>query len=350
MQEIEHLVHFRIVLFLFSLQFISFGQVYPDKKIDSLINAGIEFVLIQDYESAEKVFSQLKDDYPSFPMGNISLASLEITRAYDFRDEVDAKKIENLLNEALKSADNYSKKYNNSAWSNYFYGLIFGFNAYFNALQENWITAMSQGLKSVSYFNDCLKKDSLFYDAMIAIGTYKYWRSRKTEFINWLPFIANDKKEGISLILRAKDKKSYNLYFAYYSLIWIYIEEEDYRLALNLAEQGIKKYPMNRLLKWSLISCYEKLKDYSNANKYYFELLNDYNTLKVNQINRIEILHKIAQNLVRMRNKKEALKILETIPPKESLSDYEKKYLDKRYERINNLTNRLKKALLAEQD
>ncbi len=53
MQGIELLVRFSI-LFLLLIYSQSYGQIHPNKSIDSLLTIGIENILLQNYVEADK--------------------------------------------------------------------------------------------------------------------------------------------------------------------------------------------------------------------------------------------------------------------------------------------------------
>lgn len=111
-------------------------------------------------------------------------------------------------------------------WNHYFLALTEGYIAYYDALRESWLQAFSTGLSSVSGFEDCLEIDENFYESLIAIGSFKFWKSNKTEFINWLPFIDDEKELGIKYLQKAIKSSGYNSHLAIHSLIWIYIDQK----------------------------------------------------------------------------------------------------------------------------
>ncbi len=57
MPEIEHLVHFKILIILL-ISFNLYSQTYPVKKVDELLRKGIENIINQNYVKAESTFTQ----------------------------------------------------------------------------------------------------------------------------------------------------------------------------------------------------------------------------------------------------------------------------------------------------
>ena len=69
MPAIELMVRFNI-LFLFLFLSLS-AQRFPNPTVDSLLTNGINFILLEDYNSAEKNFQSLNQQFPDLPLGNI---------------------------------------------------------------------------------------------------------------------------------------------------------------------------------------------------------------------------------------------------------------------------------------
>ena len=201
--EIELLEHYKILfilIFTFLLSKESFSQKYPDPYVDSLITSGINSIINQDYTKAKNTFQELEEKRPQLPLGKIYLAAVDITKAFDYSEKFDSNLIYKNLLAAKDQSEQLLEKNNRNVWDQYFLALSEGFYSYFQALNKNWLSALSNGLSSVSDFEKCLDIDNNFYEAYTAIGTYKYWKSKKTEFLNWLPFMPNDEQTGINYL------------------------------------------------------------------------------------------------------------------------------------------------------
>jgi len=343
MQEIGHLVHFKYFLLAFIFfSWFSFAQKYPDEKIHTTLTQGIQEIIKHNYEAAHTKFEKLNSDYPNIPLGKIYLAAVEIARSYDYAEEFDDQLITNYLDEAEAQSEKLLVKDSQNAWNKYFLALVKGYNAYYKALNESWIPAFTKGMSSVSDFEDCLEINPEFYESYIAIGAYKYWSSSKTEFINWLPFISDEKDKGIDYLKKSIKYSSYNSYLAAYSLIWIYIDQENYSNAEKVAEDALKKNPESRLFKWSLARVYEEI-DKKRAINLYYEVLKSYpaDGLK-NHINEVVIKHIIAQLYYKLGQKENALQICNDIL---SIKDYSERVNDKLESRIERV-KKLKRKIL----
>lgn len=345
MQGIELLVRFK--LFLFFSIFISLNSFLAGEKvtafpgnnnsIDSLVNKGLFFLSNQEYSNAEKVFNELNLSYKTIPLGKLYLAAVEILKSNDYGTAVNKRKVESLLEEAETLAEALYKKNSNLLNTNYYQALVNGFFAYYKAIDKSYVAAFSYGFSAVEYFEKCLDFDKNFHDSFIALGTYKYWKSEKTDFLNWLPFVSDQKNEGIALLKRGVNSNSYSVLLGLNSLIWIYINEKNFSEAKVLAYQGLKKYPNSRLLMWGLARALDS-ENTNDANKIYDKLFESYSKDNaLTNYRKIIILHKKAQNYVKNGEKQKAIELLKQIESIHNLTDYEKENLEKRLERVKKL-------------
>lgn len=338
----ELLEHFRKIFFFFLLFSVTLAsQSFPDKKVDELLRKGIDKIITQQYDEAKKIFTELDLIRNDLPVGKIYLAATEIAKSYDYEIPYDHNLITNYLESAKSVAKKLSEQDKKNIWNKYLFALSEGYIAYYDAIRGSWLQAISTGLNSISLFEDILETDSSFHDAYIAIGTFKYWKSAKTEFLNWLPFIDDERDLGIKYLSFAVNNSSYNYHLAVNSLIWIYIDEERYGDAVELARKALNKYPESRIFRWGLARALENI-DTQKSIKEYFHILNTYpDSLKSNKINEITLKHIIAQQYYKIGNKSEAKKLCEEILRIRNLSEFEKEKLEKRLKRVRSLYNEL---------
>jgi hypothetical protein len=316
MPETEHLVHcnkasLKIFYLLLFFQLNIFCQVYPNHSIDSTLKAGIKSIIIQNYSDAENTFLKLDRNFPDLPLGKIYLAAVKIAMSYDLGEEYDDSTIVVLLNSAIDQSELLLDKNSSGLWNKYFLSLAVGYKAYFEALNENWFTSLSDGVTSLKNFEQILESDSNFYEAQIAIGTFKYWKSRKTEFLNWLPGYTDERDEGIKLLQKSIRSAAYNTYLAINSLIWIYIDQDNFVNAKELAESALKEYPGSRFFMWGLARAYENINPEKSV-EIYTKILNSLPYLP-NHYNEIILKHLIAQQYLKMGNNYMALKMCKEI-------------------------------------
>jgi tetratricopeptide (TPR) repeat protein len=328
-----------MVLLCYKLQ----AQTYPDAKVDSLLKSGIKNIVNQNYASAERIFTVLDKEYSHLPLGKIYLAANRIAEAYDYAQDFDENYILSNLETAKQQSENLIDSDNNNIWYRYFYSLAEGYISYYEALEGSWFSALSKGINSISGFENILKEDKNFYEAYIAIGTFEYWKSRKMEFMSWLPFTDDTKNFGIDLLTIAIDSSSYNAHLAVNSLIWIYIDQKKYDEAISLAAKALKEFPESRNFKWGLARAYEE-KNPVRAIELYLEILDSYpQSLKNNYKNEITLKHLIAQQYAKLGNKKQALKYCNEILSIKNIPEKTRDEISGRLDRVKSLKNELSK-------
>lgn len=344
MQEIEHLVLCKSIqigfLIVLSNIFI-YSQRYPNQEVNKLLNVGIEYILNQNYDLAKSKFNVLNKKYPELPFGKIYLAVVDITQAFDYGEEFNSESISKNLDDALALSEKLLEKKPNEIWNHYFVALSKGYKSYLRVLNGDWLSAISSGLSSVNYFEDCLEMDSSFYESYVAIGTYKFWKSRKLDFLEWLPFIDDESANGIRYLELALDKTSYNKNLAALSLIWIYIENKNFYGAIEIAERELKKNPINRTLQWALARAYEDINPGKSIQIYNGTISSYQKIPNQNHYNEITLKHIIAQQYSKMGEKREALRICDEILATQNLTEDVKEKLDDRLKRVQKLKKEL---------
>ncbi len=169
MQETERLAHCSVLslkLFFILINF-TFAQELPIQRVDTLLKSGIMNVVNQEYTEANKYFKLLASEYPGLPLGKIYLAASKIAEAYDYKKEYDSDYIESNLQEAIELAEDLLSTEENNLWFNYYYALAEGYLAYYAAIQDNWLPALSTGMNSIKAFGNCLNIEYNFYEAYI---------------------------------------------------------------------------------------------------------------------------------------------------------------------------------------
>ncbi|MDZ7623186.1 MAG: tetratricopeptide repeat protein [Ignavibacteriaceae bacterium] len=317
------------------------AQTYPDARVDSLLRTGIKHIVNQDYTTAKEVFNYLNKEYQHLPLGKIYLAANKIAEAYDYAQDFDETYILKNLESAKEQSEKLVDLDEDNIWSRYFYALAEGYISYYEAIEGSWFSALSTGINSISEFDKILIEDKNFYEAYIAIGTFEYWKSRKLEFMDWLPFASDTKNIGIDRLIVAIDSSSYNSHLAINSLIWIYIDQKKYDDAIKVAEKSLIDFPQSRTFKWGLARAYEE-ENSLRAIKLYLDILNSYpDSLKENYKNEITLKHLIAQQYAKLGDKEKAIQYCDEIL---SMKNIPKKTLDElsgRLERVKSLKKEL---------
>jgi tetratricopeptide (TPR) repeat protein len=157
------------------------------------------------------------------------------------------------------------------------------------------------------------------------------------DVLNFLPFSEDYSGEAIKLLQYAANADTYNKHLAMSSLMWIYIEENKSREAVKIAKNELKKYPESRFFKWGPARAYEDINK-EEAILTYQDILNSHMSRKnSNGYNEIILRHKIAMLLYSVGKKDAALEYCREILKTKLTSEYVKKRLEDRLQRVQEL-------------
>lgn len=318
---------------------LAFCQFESDKRIDTLIRLGIDQILRQNYQQADSIFVHINKVDLLHPMGYLLRAALIILKSIDYEEELDKNKVQEFLNISEEKVNALPNNANNDYMKTYYFGLIKGLSAYVNLYIGDWFNAFRDGLKSIGYFENTLEQNHKSAEAKIAIGIYKYWRSRKSEIFSWLPFIKDEKQLGIRLIENGIKENSYLQYLGFHSLAWIMLDRKHPKEALEICKKMLERYPECRFFLWILARTYEDINK-QKAIELYRELLSSIRSSKMNGYNEVVILHIIAQKEFELGNLKSASETLSEIRQINLTSDIARR-LEDRFQKIEELNSKI---------
>lgn len=262
----------------------------------TLITKGVDFTLRQEYDRADSVFRSAVEYFPNHPLGYLYRAAVMETKSMDYLDPLDFTTFDSLLALAKFEADKIVETSPSSPIGYYYRGSAIGYDAYARVDAGNWFGGVVKGLSAATDFKKSVELDSSFYDSYVGVGTYYYWKSRKTGILNWA--LGDRRAEGIRLLEIAVTKAEQNKYAALSALSAIYLDSGQFDLSIQCARQGLDRYPENRIFLWGLAAAQEQSGDYIDALQTYQHLLANILSVKIsNPYN--EILCRI--NLVKAK-------------------------------------------------
>lgn len=328
----------KALIILFLIKSFVLAQINISPELDNQLREGIKNLIIANYDKAQAIFTKIDNENPNLPLGKIYLAAVEITKSEDYGTNFNDKLIHNLLNKAISMSEKMIKENPNSLDGYYYQALANGYFGYYHSIEKNYFTAFKYGLNSLNKFEYCLSKNKNFYDAYIAIGSYKYWKSKK---MDWVPFVPDETQIGINMLRQSLKSNAYNKHLALYSLIWVYIEENNPKTAIKFAEQFLNEYPENRLVKLAYARAYQDV-NIDKSISIFNELLQFYQNLPEasNRYKEIVIMHKIAQLYHKKGNNQQAKLLCQKIL-NIKLDPVTKKRLEKRLDDVKDLLEEL---------
>lgn len=343
MPETELLVRFSILYFFVAYQI--FAQQFPNPKVDSLLNLGIENILNENYSVAKKTFKILDKDFSELPFGKIYLAAAHIAESVDYEKIPNENYVDSILTIAENQTELLLISDENNLWYNYFEATIYGYRAYFNSITSNLVAAFADGVLSLHSFQKCLEIDNNFNEALIANGIYKYWKSAQTKSLNWLPFVKDEREIAIKLLENSIKQKSYNQYLGISSLIWIYIDNNESQKAVDLSKKMLAQYKNSRYFNWALARAYQDISK-EKSIEIYQQILSSVEKLKNrNFYNDVVLKHKMAMLYFDLENYNKSYQLCSQILDFDIKSEEIKNRLEERLNRVLDLKNELEEIL-----
>ena len=220
---------------------------------------GIDLTLRQDYPAAMRLFDSLTKIDPDNPAPFLYLAGMLQAQYTDYENSFDQELFDSLIAKGGVLAERLIESKDSADWGYYFAGSALSYRAYSESQNGSWASVIIDGMNAAKMYERCLEITPDFYDAMNGLGTYYYWRSKKTEFLSWLPFVSNKEKKGIDLISLAAEKGVFEKFVAVNSLVLVFMEEKEYDSALAMVQQGLHSYPDNRSFLWCLMGIAEDM-------------------------------------------------------------------------------------------
>jgi tetratricopeptide (TPR) repeat protein len=269
---LNRITHISVVVSL-SIGLCASQSKLPNATLHSLVLQGIDLTWQEKYSGADSVFQHAVREFPDHPAGYVYQAGVLLARAMDNEMEVDLMPFDSLIDLGKKKADRMIESGRDRIWGHFFIGTAEGSDSYARVYRADWFGGTRKGFSSVSSFKDAVKLDSMLCDAYAGIGAFYYWRSRKTESFNWIPFVGDDRSEAFLLLTKTIEKGIYNRFTALSMLAAIYTDAGELEKAVTCCKEGLKYYPLNRTFLWGLATAFHKAEQWVDAVGAYQRLL-----------------------------------------------------------------------------
>jgi hypothetical protein len=226
------------------------------QQLDSVylaeVRTGSNLTVTERFDEARKVFQSMIDRDTTDHAAYLLLAGVWHGEMFDREDYVTRPKFDSLINRALSLAEKAIRENRNPAWAHLTRGNAYAYIATLETKVGSWWGALRKGLAAKDEYLEALALDSSLYDAYLGLGSYHYWKSAKTEFINWLPLVPDRKDQGCAELQLAIDSSLFSGDLAANSLLWVYLDRGRLDEALNIAARLHQKFPDSRLFTWGL--------------------------------------------------------------------------------------------------
>lgn len=265
--------YFISILCILSLGSSAWGRtvVFEDSTARAVISRTLEKTFLLQYDEALSSVDELESLFPDHAICPLLHSGVLYCRMLDFEDDLDMEEFERNYDAAWDGAERL-REVGETAEADLYQGILLGYKSLIKQRQGKWWPAVRIGLKAAGYMKDCLAADSSYSDALLGVGTYKYWSSKATDFINWLPLIPDQKEEGLILMQRAMDEGFFGREISRSTLAWTLIDAGRPAKAVKLSREGLHLFPGSHHYLWSLGKGYFKMGRLKQAAQVYQEL------------------------------------------------------------------------------
>lgn len=274
--------------------------VQLDSAYVARIRQGIDLTFIDHYGEARALFRQMIQRDPSDHAAFLLLAGVHHAEMIDAEDYSQKREFAELIDTAMVLAEQALEQGRDSAWAELTIGNAHGYFAAFEGKAGSWWQAIKRGMKAKNHWLKALELDPTLYDAYLGLGNYHYYKSAKTEFINWLPFVKDRKNEGVNELQLAVDSSFFSGTMAQNSLVWIHYDRGEPTKALELAQDLHDRYPASRMALWGLAFAAYSSRQYRLAISCFGEITGQLESMNTNYFNLIECRYHRAQLFKRL--------------------------------------------------
>ncbi|MCP4707852.1 MAG: hypothetical protein GY869_04440, partial [Planctomycetes bacterium] len=220
-----------------------FPSMYADTVLQQAVLTGIELTIREKYEAADSIFLEISEQYRFSPIGALFRAATLQMTMIDREDGQSWPELKTMIDEAIQKSENWKKAEPDNPEPYFIQGGAYGYWAVHESHWGGWFAALKTGLKATNRFKKTVELDPTFIDAYLGLGSYQYWKSAKTTFINWLPIISDDRQKGIKNLELAIDKGVFVRQTTETALMWTLLDFGLPEKALKIAYKLHEEYP-----------------------------------------------------------------------------------------------------------
>jgi tetratricopeptide (TPR) repeat protein len=322
------------VLLSFTNQLWAVNPTNPEVK--SKILEGVELTIMNEFKQAERLYGEFIIQYPDEPFGYFYIAAVIQAEMLDAEDYDRILEFEKNIDLCVLKSENIKKERPDDPWPLFYEGSAYLYKSYMQGKEKKWWPAYRSAKKGAGRLESILDLDSRFYDAFLGIGSYKYWKSSKTKFLQWLPFIKDEREIGIQMIKVAIESGQFVQLIARDQLAWIMLDSGKYEEAKKYAGVNMRLYPGSRFFQWTMLEVFYRAGDKKQAFEMSHRMVENLRMLpQNNHYNEINCLLRMAEIQYDSENYDEARTCSHEILPlvlDEQVSDRAKKKLKRALE------------------
>lgn len=141
---------------------------------------------------------------------------------------------------------------NLNAWDHFLMGGSLGVRGLYELNHRRYFAAFMHGMRALSHIHVVAGLDPEIHDVAFATGMYKYYRSVKTRYLWFLPFVGDRREEGLAEIRQALDQGHYAVPAAKIALVMLSEREGKDEEGIRMGKVYLAQYPNCKLIRDAL--------------------------------------------------------------------------------------------------
>ena len=272
-----------LIIFILPVLVCVFSQPPPfPAEVDSLILHAIDLTFHSQFDSAMISFQQLVTLYPDHPVGYFYQTATLQSKMMDYETYIWEQDFFDLADRAFDVGQARLDSGDTNPWIHYYMGSVHVYKGLYKAKSGALVPGFVNAKKGFGCLKKAVELDSTLYDAYLGIGSYDYWSGKLYKYLKWLPWISDERKNGVRFIKQAMHLGKYSYWMGLNNLAWIEYDQKNYHNAIQHFQEGLKKYPGSRFFLWGLADTHYKNKTYEQAAAIYENLLDQIQNMPYN--------------------------------------------------------------------
>jgi hypothetical protein len=225
-------------------------------------------VLAGRYDAAGAVLDRFMAEHPEEPVGPLLKAAVLQYAFTDYENDVRGDEFLRLLGHARELAAAKAASDPDDLWARYFTSAADGMEGAWTSVAGRLVGGVVKGRAGARGMSLILAEDAQFYDACLMRGSYRFWKSVALDGVSWLPFVHDERAEGIAETRRAIDHGRLTGVLGNTVLLEMLLADDPAEAA-RLGEVLTVRHPSCRLFAWQLGEAYKILGRYDDAVRVY---------------------------------------------------------------------------------
>jgi hypothetical protein len=263
------MTRFRALLLLLVLAASPLAAQSPD----SLLLRGIRLTLACDFDGAMRIFRAYGQAHPEDPAGPFYAAATLQSAMMDAESDAHEREFFEAVDRAIRMGESRLAGGQADARLYFHLGNAYNYKGLYEAKRGALVNGVLHAHRGVGYLEKALAADSLYEDAYLGVGNYKYWSGRYYRYLKWLPWVRDERELGVRMVRRAADRGTLSRWVGVSSLGWIEYDRKNYAEGLGLFRRGLEEFPGSRFFLWGEADCLFAMDDFAAAAGLYERLL-----------------------------------------------------------------------------